>query len=258
MRIALIDGDFIAWKITPNKKQTPEQIAEYGNQTLRTFDDICREIDEYFIQKVLIPTRADYYLGFLGTDTNFRKSICEDYKALRSIERPKYFREANLYLRDKWGFHFVEDMEAEDAVGICIDLLPKDLEYVIVGQDHDLDQLPGLHFNPVREEWNDISVGDAAYKFATQCLTGCSTDKVRGLPGKGLVAATKILEGVPIEHNEPSISTALLNRVFEAYVEYYGLYDGVYYFQMNFRLLRILRKSSNFVLPNLNSTVIGN
>lgn len=258
-RVALIDGDFLVWRITPNKKQTPEQIAEYGDQTLRTFNDICLEIDKYFIENILIPTRADYYVGYLGTETNFRKTICEDYKMSRKSERPPYFSEANRYLHTKWGFHFISDMEAEDAVGISINLLdPKLYDYIIVGQDHDLNQLEGLHYNPIRETWREISHVEADYLFVTQLLTGCPTDKVCGVPGIGLVGAKKILGDIPNSYSDKSelrysseYFLSLLNLVTKAYVEKYGLYDGIYYFQMNFRLLRILRESKSFKLQDL-------
>ena len=248
--ILLIDADFIPWRITPAKKQTADEIIQYGDQTLRTLDDIKQELDNYILEKIIVPTKADAYIGYLGGGGNFRKEISTTYKEDRKVEKPPFWHEARNYLVDHWGFNLVYNIEAEDAVGISIDFLdPESTEYIIIGQDHDLNQLPGKRYNPVREEWVEFYEPHASYNFWFQMLTGCSTDKVSGVPKIGNKGAEKILSGYINDPYVFTIEQNLANRVLKTYIDYYKLDMGIQYFYLNFRLLKILRNKIDFEMP---------
>lgn len=238
----LIDSDFILWKILPNKKQTPEEIEQYGDYSQRTFEDICNGLDWFINDKILIPTNADEYIGFIGGYGNFRKEIAPTtYKANRvDMEFPKWFSEAKNYLVDKWRFVRVDGMEAEDAVGIALTKYP---DSIIVRVDHDLEQLPGTHYNPVKEEFKEISQQEADYFFATQQLAGCATDKVVGLKkGVGEAKAMKLLCTIPT-------CNSLNEKILQLFISEYGEYDGIVNYSKNYQLLKILREKEDFVIP---------
>lgn len=264
-RLLLIDSDLILWKVVPEKVLS-ETEKMYGVSNERTLEQICLDMDEYLLNKIFIPTQAEFYIGFLGGIGNFRKEISTEYKANRiDKEFPKYFKEVKQYLVDKWKFEVVNNIEAEDAVGITLDrftgnhigvLLDKGdnssiwfnqpLEIIIVRTDHDLDQLPGIHFNFVKNEWKEISNWEAEYNLYHQVLTGCQTDKVQGIPKIGGVKATKILA-------ECTTLNDLKNAVIAEYTRFYGDIEGLLQYDKNWNLIHILREKEDFILPEIQS-----
>ena len=243
----LIDSDFCLWRVLPNKKQTPAEIEKYGDYSQRTFEDICNGLDWFINDKILIPTKATEYIGFLGGYGNFRKEIAPTtYKANRvDMELPRWFSEAKQYLVDKWKFITVDGIEAEDAVGITLTKYP---DSIIVRVDHDLDQLAGIHYNPVKEEFKEINLFQADWNFWKQMLTGCSTDKVQGIPKIGEVKASKILEGLEYE----TAKYEVLNQ----YILYFGEYNGIIEFAKTYQLLKILREKEGFEIPEFQKVII--
>ena len=246
MNRILIDSDFILYRILPNKKQTPEEIEKYGDYSQRTFEEICNGLDWFINDKILIPTQATEYIGFLGGYGNFRKEIAPTtYKANRvDMELPKWFSEAKDYLVDKWKFIKVDGIEAEDAVGITLTKYP---DSIIVRVDHDLDQLAGTHYNPIKEQFDEIFKFDSWYYFWKQMLTGCHTDKVVGIPKIGEAKAAKIL--IEVDNND------LQFEVLKQYIMYFGEYQGIVEFSKTYQLLKILREKENFEIPEFQKVI---
>ena len=243
----LIDSDLILWKILPNKKQTPEEIEKYGDYSQRTFEDICNGLDWFINEKILLPTSATEYIGFLGGYGNFRKEIAPTtYKANRvDMEFPRWFSEAKEYLVDKWKFIKVDGIEAEDAVGICLTKYP---DAIIVGQDHDLLQLPGTMYNPVKETWNIFDQYEADWWFSVQQLSGCATDKVIGLKkGVGEKTAYKLLYGFELPSHP--------QRILQLFINEYGEYNGIVNYSKNYQLLKILREKEGFEIPEFTKVI---
>ena len=236
----LIDGDFILYKILSNKKQTSEEIEKYGDYNNRSFEEIQKGLNWYLEEKIFKPTEATEYIGFVGGIGNFRKLISPEYKANRvDFESPRYFWESKQYLADIWGFHKIDNIESEDAVGIC---LTKYSDSILVYTDHDLNQLPGKRYNPVKEEFSEVSEYEALEFFNWFQLSGCYTDKVLGLKkGIGESKAKKLLENIPLEKQ--------LYEILNLFMLEYGEYDGIDKFATNYKLLKILRKKSDFIIP---------
>ena len=238
-KLILIDGDFVPWRICPNQVPT-ESEQMYGVSFTKTLEQVLEGIDYYITEKILKPTNADCYIGFIGGRGNFRKLIDPLYKDGRVDERPPFFNEARAYMQSKWGFIPVDNMESEDAVGICLSLYS---DAIIVGTDHDLKQLEGTHYNPVKDTWDFIPKEQALYNRNVQYLSGCSTDKVRGLKkGIGEIKAKKLLEEFPTE--------ALLWEVENLYRKEYGEYRGIEEFYIQYKLLTILRYKDGFPIPS--------
>jgi 5'-3' exonuclease len=250
-RLLLIDSDFILYKCCYNQVIT-ETEQMYGIKSDKTLQETLDLIDWYLVEKIFKPTNANYYIGFLGGEGNYRYSIDSGYKVGRSSERPPYFKEAKQHLIDKWKFTIVNGIETEDAVGITLNnfntppYLAEDInELIIIRQDHDLDQLPGTHFNPVTGNWKIISESKALYNEYHQILTGCSTDKVSGIPKVGPKRASKILEPY-------FMGLDLLNITFDAYLNYYKDSElAGKMFKINRDLIHILREKEDFIIPEI-------
>lgn len=243
-KIILIDGDFILWKVVPNTVPS-ETERMYGVSFDKTLEETLVLLDWYIREKIFIPTKIDSYIGFLGGVGNFRKELTIEYKKGRSEERPNFFRETKQYLVDKYGFVLTQDMESEDAVGIT---LTKYHDAIIIREDHDLDQLPGTHYNPSKQEWKNITIENAEYNFWKQMLTGCTTDNVKGLPKWGEVKASKYLESIG---DVESTTVTYQNWIFDAYLRHFGEYKGIEEFYLNYKLLKILREKEGFIIPEI-------
>lgn len=229
-KLAIIDGDFICYKVCPNSKKQEEP------KTLQQTLDL---VDWYIEEKLICPTNIDEYIAYLGGIGNFRYSLSDTYKSGRSSERPPFFREVRYYLIDKWGFNVADGIEAEDAVGITLTKYP---DALLIYEDHDLHQLPGFRYNPTKVVFGETSREEANYFLMNQLLQGCSTDKVRGLKkGLGEKTAIKLLDGFPSE--------ALLFEVFNLYIQEYGEYCGINEFHTQYNLLKVLRDKLDFIIP---------
>ncbi|HPS89578.1 MAG TPA: hypothetical protein PLC35_06355, partial [Methanosarcina vacuolata] len=113
---------------------------------------------------------------------------------------------------------------------------------IIVGTDHDLNQLEGIHFNPVTNSWQTVTKEQATYNINLMLLSGCSTDKVRGLKkGCGVKTAEKLLKGFPTESQ--------FWEVINLYLTEYGEYKGIEEFYIQYKLLKILRNKEDFIIP---------
>ena len=253
-KLLLIDSDMILWKTCPNSTLS-ETEQMYGVNNTKTPQETLDLIDWYLEEKIFKPTKADCYIGFLGGERNYRYSIDSGYKAGRSTEKPPYFKEAKQYLVEKYKFVVVDGIEAEDAVGITLsaNMLPttsvelwgQSFNIIIVGQDHDLLQLPGIHYNPVKDEWKDVSKEQALYNYYHQILTGCTTDKVQGIPKVGEKTATKILAPY-------FAGMDLLNLTYDAYLKYYKTSElAGEKFNLTKDLITILREKEDFIIPEI-------
>jgi hypothetical protein len=138
---------------------------------------------------------VDYRIFLSGAD-NFRTklAVTKVYKGTRSEVKPTYYKEIGEYLTENWKAETTGGIEADDAIGIAaMEAKEKDVEYVVVSNDKDLNQIPGLHYDWVKKEFYNVSSKEAKTAFFTQLLTGDATDNVPGIPGVGPATAEKIL-----------------------------------------------------------------
>jgi len=238
--LILIDGDFILYKVCPNKVPS-ETERMYGVTFEKTLQETLDLVDWYLVEKIFKPTNATEYIAFLGGTGNYRYSVDKNYKEGRTTDKPPYFKEVKEHLVSKWNFTIVDGIESEDAVGITLTSYP---DAIIVREDHDLEQLPGVHYNPTKEEFKTITPLQAYYNQWLQCLTGCTTDKVKGIPKVGEKTAAKILEKIQDYSNYPE-------GVLTQYLLYFGEEEGIEQFAVNYKLLKILRNKKDFIIPTI-------
>lgn len=177
----LVDSDYLLYRI--GFAVGEDEPVEYA---LSTVKHAVNNIWDRFGQK------GTLYLTGRG---NYRDEVAtiQVYKGNRDpADKPFYYQEIKDYLINIHNAEVVHGMEADDKVGIeqykC-----KDRDTVIVGQDKDLDMIPGWRFNPVKEIQYYITLEEANRNFWRQVLTGDRTDNIPGLSGIGPVKAEKIL-----------------------------------------------------------------
>ena len=133
---------------------------------------------------------------------NWRKDYYADYKANRpNLEQDMKdaLHYAHSYMIDKHGAIAADGMEADDLVAIwAYEAREMEIPYVVAGIDKDLLQIPGNHYNFVKQEHQFIDDDQANYKLMIQCMTGDNSDNIPGIKGIGPKKAEKFMGSTPI------------------------------------------------------------
>lgn len=222
-KIALVDGDFIAYRCAascePNKSTRPEREDEFI--ALGRASDICNRIGDR-----VAPTELRIYLG---GSRNFRKLLDPSYKANRlSQPRPVHLDAVRDYMVRKWGAKVVtEAYEVDDRLA-----MEASADTIICSIDKDLRQIEGEHYNPVKDTFEVVGVEDAALTLYTSMLVGDSSDNLRGIDGLGPVKSARLLSGLSPEEAHLKVS-----RLYE---------DAGRDFLHSYRLFRLLRSEEEF------------
>jgi hypothetical protein len=196
------------WKEFNYKKEADD----YGKRTTQGVDasytiwsrkvvqplENCLQIVKGSLEGVLNDIKATKYRIFLSGPDNFRNEIAvtKEYKGNRTDVKPVYYKEIAEYVIANWSAEVTDKIEADDAIGIAaLEAKQAGVEYVVVSNDKDLDQIPGKHYDWVKKEFYTVSPKEAKTNFFIQLLTGDATDNIPGISGVGPVTARKILEG---------------------------------------------------------------
>jgi 5'-3' exonuclease len=146
------------------------------------------------IRRILYATNAGSYKLFIGGGGNFRHDIDPNYKANRKDKpRPEYLQAVREFVVTEWNAMVADGIEADDMLGIeqCADNLE---DTIICSIDKDLLQIPGNHFNFVKEETYLISPREGWANFYTQLIMGDKSDNVMGFDGKMRQTIPKFLQ----------------------------------------------------------------
>jgi hypothetical protein len=149
------------------------------------------------MKKILKVTGANTYTGHItaGGRGNFRFDIFPQYKANRKdVRKPVYFDEIREFMVRKWKAKVAEGQEADDACSIEHCNLnrfgwdPDIKNSVVCSIDKDFNNIPGWHFNYVKDEVYYVNEIEAIRNFYTQILVGDASDGIprikKGWKGK--------------------------------------------------------------------------
>jgi hypothetical protein len=221
MRIALIDGDEIAYKVAlqfqdtihvvsrdnerkgayPSKALAIESIA--GDESLDITPEVVvkdlvdedRIIDEY-ISTILLNTNCTDINLFLSGENNFRYEMATllPYKGNREGgNKPFHLKTIKDKLRDR-GATSIDFLEADDMMS-STNSLSSD-ECVICSTDKDLRTVPSWNYNISTKLYQEITEEQALYNFYMQLLIGDPVDNIPSPYKLGEVTAGKILSGI--------------------------------------------------------------
>lgn len=158
---------------------------------------------------------CDGYEFFISGKGNFRDALAtlQPYKGnRRDAIRPTHYEALRQALLDTYGAILVEGQEADDAIGIRSTQLGS--RGLIIAVDKDLDNIPGPHFNWVKNEHYNVTDEAALRNFYMQLLTGDATDHIPGIEGVGKITARKLLKSV-------SKPRGLWQTVLAEYIKHY-------------------------------------
>ena len=145
------------------------------------------------IAKVLKPEVVVPYLS--GSD-NFRYDIAtiKPYKGNRlDLHKPKHYQALRDFAVNRLGAVVTENMEADDA--LAIDQTKYNPDSCIVSNDKDMLQVPGQHYDWVKDEHHNITREQGIKKLYVQIIAGDSTDNIQGVPGLGTKKAEALILG---------------------------------------------------------------
>lgn len=221
----LIDGDIVAYRCAASCEPSKTKAMTHNDPQLLSITEpfyVALGRMESLMSRILEACQTDQYKLFLSGSENFRKIIYPDYKAHRkNITRPTWLEDCREYLVLNWKASICDGYEADDGIGIA-----HTPDSIVAGIDKDLLQLPGKHFNFVRNEFLEVSDYSAERKIWELMLTGDSADGIRGVHRIGPIKAHSLLEGT--DRGEWS-------RLVRA------LYADDERFRLNLRLITVLR-----------------
>jgi hypothetical protein len=115
---------------------------------------------------------------------NYRERIATvvPYKGNRDpSHKPYWYQSIRNFLTRDYGAKVIHGREADDECSIIGHrALAAGIPFVVATIDKDLDQIPGNHYNYLKQVFYAQSSGDALAFFLQQCLSGDATD---GIPG---------------------------------------------------------------------------
>ena len=230
--IALIDGDSLIY-YEMNKPTLEEALDSLDGRLHQMFEEV----------------KATKYAGFLTSGKCFRYNAAKTkpYKGNRKYgNKPIIFPALKEYLRQKWNFISVPELEADDLVSVYHD----PLKTVICSPDKDvLYQNKVCNYNYGKAEFVTVDENEATTFLWKQMLMGDSTDGIQGIPKVGPKTADRWLKNI-VPQDMPKF-------VLEKYVEKFGIHEGITKFAETFKLVYILKtkedvlRETGIELPDL-------
>lgn len=173
--IATIDGDLIAYRCAATAEHDDDWIATSRMDKL--MDDILRT------------THADTYKLFISGGVNFRYSIFPEYKANRTQPKPRWLQMCKDYLVKEWEGVYTDGIEADDALA-----MNQTEDTIICANDKDMLQVPGKHYNFVKDLFLDVTPLDGLKSFYRNMMIGDTSDNIRGVDRIGKARAAKLID----------------------------------------------------------------
>lgn len=181
--IPLIDGDLVCYRSAascePTKAKALQEPLEFA---LGRLDDV--------MHRILATWGAAEFRAFISGPDNFRYTIDPNYKANRRDKpRPEWLEPCRERLVTHWGAVVSDGIEADDNLGIA-----QTEHTIICSLDKDLLQVPGQHWNWVREEHKIVNEHTGWVNFYTQLIMGDKSDNIQGYDGKMRQVVPKFLQ----------------------------------------------------------------
>ena len=169
---AFIDGDIVAYRCSASCMPTKAKPQE------ESLEDALSRV-EFLMSRIKEETHTESCLVAIGGVGNYRNTIYPPYKANRiGKKRPTHLEACKKFLQDNYNTQVTCGIEADDLLGI-----EQTDDTVICSIDKDLLQIPGKHYNFVKQEWKDVDELSGLRSFYKQIITGDASDNVPGFDG---------------------------------------------------------------------------
>lgn len=188
MTTLLIDADIFAFKAA----SACEGVFHFGGRDEEPA--VAENLEEAIatagrlLEATANKLKATRLIICLTDDENFRYGVLPSYKSNRKdVRKPSTLKAVKDHFAATYEFYQRPQLEADDCMGILSthkSLIPG--RKIIVSSDKDMQTIPGLLFNPDKDdEVRKISEVAANRYFMQQAITGDTTDGYKGAPGVG-------------------------------------------------------------------------
>lgn len=200
MTTALIDADGLIYAAAANAETDIEweegvyTLTADLNEAKRGFEEKLDALLDTVREHLPVKSRV---LCLTDSGHDFRRDLFPPYKAKRGRKPLVYHRLRDWVIETQEPVYLRPKLEADDILGILAThkkIIPG--PKVCVSIDKDLRQIPGLAFNPDKDdEVREITPDEAAHWHLIQTLVGDQTDGYPGCPGIGPKRAPAIADG---------------------------------------------------------------
>lgn len=190
--LSLLDGDIIAYKAAASN-------AKHGGDLDDLHWYLQTTVDDWTYR-----SGGDDYLIVVTKGNTFRHNAYPEYKSNRKDKpKPSGLPEARAWLLSHSKVSWDTGYEADDVMALMATCGLSGDTKVIVSTDKDMRQVPGLLFNPDKDDApQTISEADANLWRLEQFLTGDSVDGFGGIKGYGPKTFAKDLVNAPLGTEE--------------------------------------------------------
>lgn len=213
----------------------------YYTMGANSLEEAISDIDSRIID-ILEKCKSKNYILCVTEDNCFRYDLAtiRPYKGNRKKgNKPIIFYALKQHLKQKYLAYSDKRLEADDAVAFFKKKLEDTYDIIICSPDKDVrETVEGKHYDYSKNKFTTTSLMEACKFLFTQTLTGDSTDNIQGVPGVGTVKANKLLS---------KAQGSIFGATLDVYIEEFGLAQGVYRFQENFRLVYLLRTDEDML-----------
>ena len=195
VRTLLIDADILIYTAAAASQESFDFGSGNVTRVKRTVVDALAKVgyDVGVLERTLGAGRAIMCLS--SRDDVFRKKLCPSYKGNRKQAKPILYGALREAVKKTFETFERPGLEGDDIMGILATHPSKvPGEKVIVSIDKDMEQIPGLLFNPNKDtDARMVTAEDGALYHLYQTLVGDPTDNYPGCPGIGAVKAIAVL-----------------------------------------------------------------
>lgn len=202
MRTLVVDADMLVYEACTSVERAVEWSP--GQFTMHADLDEAKAHIDSRLNKLMADLSADDAALALSDYTDpWRRKVLDSYKAQRIENRkPMVYWSLREYVTETRRVFSKPGLEGDDVVGILF-TSPKIIpgEKIVVYEDKDLLQLPGLHLRlnrikpgKVEDSVFTVTQAEGDHWHLMQTLAGDVTDGYTGIPGTGPKKAEKLLE----------------------------------------------------------------
>ena len=199
-RLLLIDADIPIYEIASQcETSIPWPFDEHGSVLwTRTahYEEAQVRTEDVFHQYMDRLAASDFIAAVTIGGHNWRKDVYPEYKAHRAVGiKPLLVPVLRQWVASLPYGRDVQPLEGDDVLGILA-TKPKKTgaeKTIIVSSDKDMRTIPGLHYNPQKDEEFEVTLEQANAFHLAQALAGDRTDGYPGCPGMGMVRAEKLI-----------------------------------------------------------------
>lgn len=150
---------------------------------------------------------------YINGSDNFRYNVDPLYKAHRKdVPKPRHLEPCREHLVCAHNAHLSTGIETDDEIGLlATGLWELGAPFCVASLDKDLLQLPGKHFNFVKNTFTYVSPLEASQSFYRQMLIGDNADNIKGVQGIGQVKAGKAIDPLVEEQDMYDLVLSLYN-----------------------------------------------